>query len=144
MMMLGCHRKVVDFSLISILKWESKVTVITGVAKAGFHWQRSRSRSRKSASDLVKIENRSRKRSHKFDGIGDGRISLDNNVFSHLGSKDEKKTNDGHHDKSDHFRAQIESGMRDLDGPELLQFAMKFVQSALKKSQVGNQLNLQV
>ena len=74
MMMLGCHRKVVDFSLISILKWESKVTVITGVAKAGFHWQRSRSRSRKSASDLVKIENRSRKRSHKFDGIGDGRI----------------------------------------------------------------------
>ena len=70
--------------------------------------------------------------------------SLDNNVFSHLGSKDEKKTNHGHHDKSDHFRAQIESGMRDLDGPELLQFAIKFVQSALKKSQVGNQLNLQV
>ena len=29
--------------------------------KAGFHWRRSR--SRKSASDLVKIENRSRKRS---------------------------------------------------------------------------------
>ena len=36
--------------------------------KAGFHWRRSRSRSRKSASDLVKIENRSRKRSHKLDG----------------------------------------------------------------------------
>ena len=32
------------------------------------------SRSRKSASDLVKIENRSRKRSHKLDGIGVGRI----------------------------------------------------------------------
>ena len=33
-----------------------------------------RSRSRKSASDLVKIEKRSRKRSHKLDGIGVGRI----------------------------------------------------------------------
>ena len=44
--------------------------------KAGFHWRRSRSwsRSRKSAYDLVKIENRSHKRSHKFDGIGVGRI----------------------------------------------------------------------
>ena len=42
--------------------------------KAGFHWRRSRSRSRKSASDLVKIENRCRKRSHKLDGIGVGRI----------------------------------------------------------------------
>ena len=46
--------------------------------KAGFHkrrnWSQSRSRSRKSASDLVKIENRSRKRSHKLDGIGVGRI----------------------------------------------------------------------
>lgn len=68
--------------------------------------------------------------------------SLDKNVFSYLGNKDQKKTNHGHHDESDHFRAQIESGMLDLDGPELLQFAMKFVQSALKKSQVGNQLNL--
>ena len=42
--------------------------------KVGFHWRRSRSRSRKSASDLKKIENRSRKWSHKLDGIGVGRI----------------------------------------------------------------------
>ena len=42
--------------------------------KAGFHWRRSRSRSRKSASNLVKIEDQSRKRSHKLDGIGVGRI----------------------------------------------------------------------
>ena len=42
--------------------------------KAGFHWRQSRSRSRKSNSDLVKIENGSRKRSHKLDGIGVGRI----------------------------------------------------------------------
>ena len=41
---------------------------------AGFHWRRSRSRSRKSTSDLVKIENQSRKRGHKLDGIGVGRI----------------------------------------------------------------------
>ena len=40
--------------------------------KAGFHWRRSR--SRKSASDLVKIENQSRKQSHKLGGIGVGRI----------------------------------------------------------------------
>ena len=38
--------------------------------KAGFHWRQSRSRSRKSASDLVKIENQS----HKLDGIGVERI----------------------------------------------------------------------
>ena len=44
--------------------------------KAGFHWRRSQSRNRslKSASDQVKIENRSRKRSHKLDGIGVRRI----------------------------------------------------------------------
>ena len=46
--------------------------------KAGFHWRRSlspsRRRSRKSTCDLVKIKNRSRKRSHKLDGIGVGRI----------------------------------------------------------------------
>ena len=35
---------------------------------------RSRKRSRKSAYDLVKIKHRSRKRSHKLDGIGVGRI----------------------------------------------------------------------
>ena len=44
----------------------------SSITKAGFHWRRSR--SRKSASDLVKIENRSRKRSRKLDGIGVGRI----------------------------------------------------------------------
>ena len=42
------------------------------VIKAGFHWRRSR--SRKNAFDLVKIENRSRKRSHELDGIGVGKI----------------------------------------------------------------------
>ena len=35
---------------------------------------RSRKRSRKSAYDLVKIKHRSRKRNHKLDGIGVGRI----------------------------------------------------------------------
>ena len=43
--------------------------------KVGFQslaW--SQSRSRKSASELVKIESRSRKWSHKLDGIGVGRI----------------------------------------------------------------------
>ena len=48
------------------------------VKLAGFHWGRSRSRScsrsRKRASDLVKIENRSHKRSNKLGGIGVGRI----------------------------------------------------------------------
>ena len=44
------------------------------VLKAGFHWRQSRSQSRKSASELVKIENRSCKWSHKFNGIGVGRI----------------------------------------------------------------------
>ena len=38
--------------------------------RAGFHWRRSRKRSRKSAYDLVEIKNWSRKRSHKRDGIG--------------------------------------------------------------------------
>ena len=42
--------------------------------KVGFHWRQSHSWSRKSTSDLVKIENQSRKRSNKFDGIGVGRI----------------------------------------------------------------------
>ena len=40
--------------------------------KAGFH--KRRSRSRKSTYDLVKIKDRSRKQSHKPDGIGVGRI----------------------------------------------------------------------
>jgi len=38
--------------------------------KAGFHWRRNLSRSRKSAYELVKIKDRSRERSHKLDGIG--------------------------------------------------------------------------
>ena len=46
--------------------------------KAGFHERRrrnrSRKRSRKSAYDLVKIKNQSRKRSHELDRIGVGRI----------------------------------------------------------------------
>lgn len=50
--------------------------------------------------------------------------------------KDKKKTNNSHQDKSDQFRTEVESKMIDLDGPELLQFAMIFVQGALKKSQV--------
>ena len=50
--------------------------------------------------------------------------------------KDEKKTNNSHQDKSDQFRTEIESKLIDLDGPELLQFAMIFVQGALQKSQV--------
>ena len=37
-------------------------------------WSRGHSRSRKRPYDLVKIENRSRKGSHKLDGIGVGRI----------------------------------------------------------------------
>ena len=51
-------------------------TVTVLCLKAGFHRRRSRSRirRRKSASDLVKIENRSRKRNHKLNGIGVGRI----------------------------------------------------------------------
>ena len=42
--------------------------------KAGFHLRQSRNRNRKSAYDLVKLKNRSRKRSHKLDGIGVGKI----------------------------------------------------------------------
>ena len=53
-----------------------------------------------------------------------------------LEMKDEKKSNNSHQDKSDQFRIEIESKMVDLDGPELLQFAMILVQGALKKSQV--------
>ena len=57
------------FSLCLKLKWDCRL-------KAGFHWRRTQSRcwSRKNAFDLMKIENRSRKRSHKLDGIGVGRI----------------------------------------------------------------------
>ena len=50
--------------------------------------------------------------------------------------KDEKKPNNSHKDKSDHFHTEIESNISDLDGPELLQFAMILVKGALKNSQV--------
>ena len=48
--------------------------------KGGFPYRRSRSwshcRSHKKAYDLVKIESRSRKQSHKLNGIGVGRIRM--------------------------------------------------------------------
>lgn len=50
--------------------------------------------------------------------------------------KGEKKSKSSHLDKSDQFRTEVESKMIDMDGPELLQFAMIFVQGAMKKSQV--------
>ena len=50
--------------------------------------------------------------------------------------KDEKKSINSHQDKSDQFRTEIESKIFDLDGPELLQFAMIPVQGALKRTQV--------
>jgi len=50
--------------------------------------------------------------------------------------KGEKKSKSNHLDKSDQFRTEVESKMIDMDGPELLQFAMIFVQGAMKKSQV--------
>ena len=53
---------------------QTKEAIEKSFVKASFHWRPSRSRSRKSASDLVKIEYRSRRRSHKLDGIGVGRI----------------------------------------------------------------------
>lgn len=56
------------------------------------------------------------------------------------GIKDKKKISNSHLDETDQFRTEIESKMIDLDGPELLQFAMIFVQGALKKSQVGDLL----
>ena len=55
-----------------------KLTIHNCLLKAGFHWRRSlsrnRSRSHNKAYDLVKIENRIRKQSHKLDEIGVGRI----------------------------------------------------------------------
>ena len=42
--------------------------------KGWFHWRRSRSRSRESGSDLMKIESWSHKRSHELNGIGVRRI----------------------------------------------------------------------
>ena len=39
-------------------------------------------------------------------------------------------------DSRSNFRAQIDEDLLVLDGPELLQFAMMFVEGALKKSRV--------
>ena len=50
--------------------------------------------------------------------------------------KEKKKSTNSHQDKSDQFRTEIESKIGDLDGPELLQFAMILVKGALEKSQV--------
>jgi len=50
--------------------------------------------------------------------------------------KGEKKSTNSHQDKSETFRIEIVSKIIDLDGPELLQFALILVQGALKKSQV--------
>jgi len=49
--------------------------------------------------------------------------------------KEKKKSTNSHQDKSDQFRTEIESKIGDLDGPELLQFAMILVKGALKNSQ---------
>ena len=74
------HRFPFDFPPFFPWEWDRADTQPThsrersDPLKAGFHRQRSRSWSRKSASDQVKIENRSRKQSHKLDGIGVGRI----------------------------------------------------------------------
>ena len=63
-----------DWSPLGITKSLSHAQMV--FFKAGFHQRRGRSRSRshKRPYDLVKIENRSRKQSHKLDGIGVGRI----------------------------------------------------------------------
>ena len=50
--------------------------------------------------------------------------------------KEDTKSNNSHQDKSENFGAEIESKIIDLDGPQLLQFAMILVQGALNKSQV--------
>ena len=64
--------------------------------KTGFHQRRSR--SCKSAYDLVKIKDRSRKRRHKLDGIGVRIIrtfpfSSDSAYASEAGSEAEEPTN---------------------------------------------------
>ena len=48
----------------------------------------------------------------------------------------EKKSTNSHQNKSEKFRTELVSKIIDLDGPELLQFALILVQGALKKSQV--------
>ena len=63
------------WSISDFLAWALLVSFDFDFLKAGFRIRsRSRSRSHKRAYDLVKIENWSRKQSHKFDGIGVGRI----------------------------------------------------------------------
>ncbi|KAL9979918.1 hypothetical protein ACROYT_G008437 [Oculina patagonica] len=58
------------------------------------------------------------------------------NLGESSGIKDVKKIINSHPDETVQFRTEIESKMIDLDGPELLQFAMIFVQGALEKSQI--------
>ena len=75
----GCREKTLSDFLASRSSPSKKINTAPGSRlKAGFHQRRSRSRSRKrskkSAYDLVKIKNRSSKRSHKGDGIGVRRI----------------------------------------------------------------------
>jgi len=50
--------------------------------------------------------------------------------------KEKRKSTNSLQDKSEKLRTEIEDKITDLDGPELLQFAMILVQCALKKSQV--------
>ena len=58
------------------IKFRTRKQTSKLISKAGFHQRRSRNRkrSRKSAYNLVKIKDRSHKRSHKLDGIGVRRI----------------------------------------------------------------------
>ena len=59
--------------------------------KLGF--RRGRSRSRKSTSDLMKIENQSRKLSHKPDGVGRNRtVLLSSNFANESNAFDPVKT----------------------------------------------------
>ena len=62
---------------IKFVNWMSEMKCQSSPSlKAGFHQRRSRSCSHKRTYDLVKIENRSCKPSHKLDGIGVGRIRM--------------------------------------------------------------------
>ena len=71
-------KRKICFRILSDLRIQSWIFLKKRTLKAGFHWRRSRSRnrrrSRKRAYEPVKIENQSRKRSHKLNGIGVRRI----------------------------------------------------------------------
>ena len=76
-----CTQLLMQYCLTKVPPWINTTPSLNqsqSTVKAGFHWRRSRSRSRghKSASDLVKIENRSWKRSHKLNEIGVGRTRM--------------------------------------------------------------------